>query len=92
MDGVAWWAAVYGVAQSGTRLKRFSSSSSSNVPLRMQDIYFFLTLNILFCFGINRLTMLWEFQVNSEETQPYIYMYPFSPKLPSHPGCSISLN
>ena len=28
-DGGAWWAAVYGVAQSQTRLKRFSSSSSS---------------------------------------------------------------
>ena len=26
--GEAWWAAVYGVAQSRTRLKRFSSSSS----------------------------------------------------------------
>ena len=25
----AWWAAVYGVAQSQTRLKRLSSSSSS---------------------------------------------------------------
>ena len=28
--GGAWWAAVYGVAQSRTRLKRLSSSSSSN--------------------------------------------------------------
>ena len=28
-DGGAWWAAVYGVAQSQTRLKRLSSSSSS---------------------------------------------------------------
>ena len=28
-DGGAWWAAVDGVAQSQTRLKRFSSSSSS---------------------------------------------------------------
>ena len=28
-DGGAWWAAVYGVAQSWTRLKRLSSSSSS---------------------------------------------------------------
>ena len=27
-DGRAWWAAVYGVAQSWTRLKRLSSSSS----------------------------------------------------------------
>ena len=30
----AWWAAVYGVAQSWTRLKRLSSSSSSSsLPL-----------------------------------------------------------
>ena len=28
-DGGAWWVAVYGVAQNRTRLKRFSSSSSS---------------------------------------------------------------
>ena len=31
-DGGAWWAAVYGVAQSWTRLKRLSSSSSSSSP------------------------------------------------------------
>ena len=31
-DGGAWWAAVYGVAQSRTRLKRLSSSSSSSIP------------------------------------------------------------
>ena len=29
MDRGAWWAAVYGVAQSWTRLKRLSSSSST---------------------------------------------------------------
>ena len=29
-DGGAWWAAVYGVAKSRTRLKRLSSSSSSS--------------------------------------------------------------
>ena len=28
-DGGAWWAAIYGVAQSRTRLNRLSSSSSS---------------------------------------------------------------
>ena len=28
MDGGAWWAAVYGVTQSWTRLKQLSSSSS----------------------------------------------------------------
>ena len=30
-DGGAWWAAVYGVTQSGTRLTRLSSSGSSSV-------------------------------------------------------------
>jgi len=30
-DGGAWWAAIYGIAQSWTRLKRLSSSSSSCV-------------------------------------------------------------
>ena len=29
-EGGAWWAAVYGVAQSRTRLKQLSSSSSSS--------------------------------------------------------------
>ena len=29
----AWWAAIYGVAQSRTRLKRLSSSSSSRLDL-----------------------------------------------------------
>ena len=32
-DGGAWWAAIYGVAQSRTRLKRLSSSSSSLLTL-----------------------------------------------------------
>ena len=32
-DGGAWWAAVYGVTQSRTRLKRLSSSSNSIVFL-----------------------------------------------------------
>ena len=32
MDGGAWWAAAYGVAQSQTRLKRLSSSSSDIRP------------------------------------------------------------
>ena len=31
-DGGAWWAAIYGVAQSRTRLKQLSSSSSSGDP------------------------------------------------------------
>ena len=39
-DGGAWWAAVYGVAQSRTRLKRLSSSSSSSEVLNFDDCIF----------------------------------------------------
>ena len=38
-DGGAWWAAVHGVAQSRTRLKRLSSSSSS-VSLDLHNGHF----------------------------------------------------
>ena len=41
-DGGAWWAAVHGVAQSRTRLKRLSSSSSSSVYMSMPLSQFFL--------------------------------------------------
>ena len=48
-DGGAWWAAVYGVAQSRTRLKRLSSSSSSNLyPVSFVIfLLYFTTLNKL---------------------------------------------
>ena len=39
-----------------------------------------------FVSGHSWLTMLWQFQVNNKETQPYTYLYLFSPKFPSHPG------
>ena len=35
-DGGAWWSAVYGVAQSRTRLKWLSSSSSSRIWIQIQ--------------------------------------------------------
>ena len=35
-DGGAWWAAVYGVAQSRTQLKRLSSSSSKKFIISRQ--------------------------------------------------------
>ena len=43
-DSGAWWAAVYGVAQSWTRLKRLSSSSSSSVCIYIHTQRFFSIL------------------------------------------------
>ena len=31
-------------------------------------------------------------QHHSSKAQPYIFVYPFSPRLPSHPGCCITLS
>ena len=42
-----------------------------------------LFLTYFFVSGYSRLTVLWWFQVNSERAEPYIAMYPFSPKRPS---------
>ena len=42
-DGGAWWAAIYGVTQSRTRLKRLSSSSSNSSLL----IHFLPKWNLL---------------------------------------------
>ena len=53
-------------------------------------LHFLQTFN--FILKYNWLTTLWQFQVNSQGTQQYIYMYPSSPKFPSHPGCSITLS
>ena len=58
-DGGAWWAAVYGITQSQTRLKQLSSSSSSNQQafyVRSQTVnssgfvnYIFSVMTIQFC-------------------------------------------
>ena len=40
-DRGAWWAAVYGVAQSRTRLKRLSSSSTSLSSLSIVSHFYF---------------------------------------------------
>ena len=48
MDGEAWWAAVHGVAQSQTRLKQLSSSSSrGSVPSAVQLTRSLKTKNLI---------------------------------------------
>ena len=53
-------------------------------------LFFVFFWTFYFVLGYSRLTMLWQFQVNSEGTQPHIYVRPFSPKRPSQPGCHVT--
>jgi len=48
-DRGAWWAAVCGVAQSGTRLKRLSSSSSSRVQWCRRDVTYTWQATVCAC-------------------------------------------
>ena len=48
-DGGAWWAAVYGVAQSGTQLKWLSNSSNN---LNIIQVFEHLIEVIIYAFGI----------------------------------------
>ena len=59
-DSRAWWAAVYGIAQSRTRLKQLSSSSSNVYIYIYIYIYMLLfkSLGIL-CHFIHLLKMYW---------------------------------
>lgn len=43
--------------------------------------------NLRFVLEYSRVTILGWFQENTEGTQPCVFLYPFSRKLPSHPGC-----
>ena len=51
-DREAWWAAVYGVAQSQTRLKRLSSSLHNDVNqfLKINFLYVYIYISYWFCF------------------------------------------
>ena len=54
-DGGAWWAAVYGVAQSRTQLKWLSSSSSSSLRLGTVPLTFRRTLWVVFWITLDTL-------------------------------------
>ena len=51
-DGGAWWAAVYGIAQSRTRLKRLNSSSSK------KESEFFEPRNLLLGFTLGEHSLI----------------------------------
>ena len=73
------------------------STQQTVILLKSKSEHIFCVIFFCFCFltfyfvlGYSRLAMLEQFQVRG--TQPYLYMYPFSSKLPSHLGCSATLN
>ena len=49
-DKGAWWAAIYGVTQSQTRLKQLSSSSSSMIPLPFTLLFWVRVYTPFLCF------------------------------------------
>ena len=86
-DCRAWWAVVYGVTQSRTRLKRLSSSSSLILPWNVSSVhlylyflfnkilssYFFYFFNCSFLYSLSIFTIaLWSlFLLNSKHIHYY---------------------
>ena len=66
-DGGAWWAAVYGVAQSRTQLKRLSSSSS--ILLILKSIIYILVWHL------ESKNWLWELKTKNRTFVTYINIY-----------------
>ena len=58
-DGGAWWAAVYGVEQSRTQLKRLSSSSSNSINT-VKDIKKIQVLQNLKTIYLNQGELQWR--------------------------------
>ena len=63
-DGGAWWAVVYGVAQSRTRLKRLSRSSSSSsmcfCPLTAFQVFSLSCIFQEFDYDVTVCNFLWD--------------------------------
>ena len=72
-DGGAWWAAMYGVTQSRTRLKQLSSSSSSSRFMAKYHIVYFA------CGSVNSLRQInmHVLQINQTFKPFFIFKYYF---------------
>ena len=81
-DGGAWWAAVYGVTQSRTRLKRLSSSSSKG----MVSLFFFFWNEkigrlFLFTLAVFPNQLISRHHQFTEELIDLLLCFPFLPPL-----------
>ena len=78
-DGEAWWAAFYGVAQSQTRLKRLSSSSSSGDTWEIITVtYRALTKSFLSKMRLQNVALLYQLEFFSplRKTEPGVGRFP----------------
>ena len=80
-DGGAWWAAVYGVAQSRTRLKWLSSSSSKEPIQTAVHIFFSIIVvywQFTWCQGKDQKEVLVNFHPLPDFAQAFVF-YKWSP-------------
>ena len=73
-DRGAWWAAVCGVAQSRTRLKRLSSSSSSTIWTQSYYLLTFFTF-LLCSYYVVSFASLTSVTARSRTTSKYMYLF-----------------
>ena len=81
-DGEAWWAAIYRVAQSRTRLKRLSSSSSSSTHLSTHLFQTWVDFGLSCIFPCSSLSFSYWFTASWGGTSPHSTYCSSVPKCP----------
>ena len=70
-DGGAWWAAIYGVAQSRTQLKRLSSSSRYlNLPIQRKALKSLTEMSFFFFLVISSNLLMFNYIVFPQKNIP----------------------
>ena len=72
--------------------RNFPTQGSNPGFLPRRQILYRLSYREVFYIGIQPINNVMIVQVDSKWTPSNISMYPFSPQLPSHPGCHITLS
>ena len=91
MDRGAWRAAVHGLAKSQTPLNNKAQHIYKIMSLCMISFLNFF-FNFLFSIVVQPVNNVVIVSGVQQRDQPQIHMHPFSPKLPSSPGCHITLS
>ena len=89
---IPWTAAYQAPPSMGFFRQEYWSGLPLPSPWNPGSCLFLLFLIFYFVFEYSQLTILWLFQVNSKGTEPHIHIFPYSPKLHSHPSCHITLS